>query len=157
MLDELRKKLDSAFDCIGGRSLIVEVSLKELMRSTKPIVRKRSIGYTTNFRVQLIKRDKQKFYFWVKKPTTKRYNVNIEFQGNNPDMTRDDVKVSCTCGYFKWFGCDYNSREMDFNLRKMSDGSPPDIRDPHREHWICKHIYAVSKVLIDYLTSVKKK
>jgi hypothetical protein len=136
--------------------LLVEVNLKKLMRDCPSIVRKRSEGYNVSFKIRMIKNGKDKFYFHVKKPGTKQYNVNFEFVGNTEDKLKDDVRVSCNCGYFKFWGPDYNARENDYSLRKMSNLQPPDIRDPDREHNICKHIYAASKVLVDYIKTSKE-
>jgi len=156
-LNDISKKLDTALTVIKGSSMVVEVRLSELMKKTDPLVQSRANDYSDKitYRVRLIKQTGQhKFYFTVKGKKKKKYNVNVEFMRNNPDFTLDDVRVSCTCGYFRFFGPDWNAKENGYKLRKMSNSSAPDIRDPNREHWICKHIYAVSKVLMDILKNM---
>jgi hypothetical protein len=153
----LREKIETALNCVQGTNILVEVRLTTLMNSAQGVVKRRAQPYNVTFRVRMLQKEKDKYYFWVKKPGSKKYRVNIEFVGNKENQLDDDVRVSCTCGYWKYWGPDYNSVENDYNLRKMSDGSPPDIRDPHREHWICKHTYAASRVLVDYLKSLQKR
>lgn len=152
-INEISKKIDQA---LLPSALMVEVRLQKLMRDCPAKIKKRAQDYSVSFRVRLIKKSKDKYYFFVKKPGTKQYRVNFEFKGNDPDKLKDDVRVSCTCGFFKFYGCDFNATENDYNLRKMSNGSPPDIRDPERENNICKHVYAASKVLVDNLESMHR-
>jgi len=158
-LDDIRNKIDTAINIIRGSSMLVEIRLKDLLKTASPIIKKRARDYSdkVTYRVRLIKKGRNKFYFTVKGRKKKGYNVNIEFLGNATDMTKDDVRVSCTCGYWKYFGCDFNAKQNGYNLRKMSDFSTPDIRDPNREHWICKHIYVTSKALMDYIKNIPKE
>jgi len=100
-------------------------------------------------------KDKKKKSEYLKKSKEELDKIEDIYQDYSDDMLDLDVRVSCTCGYFKFWGPDYNARQNDYSLRKMSNLQPPDIRDPNREHNICKHIYAASKVLVDYLKSSK--
>jgi len=199
-LNDLSNSINSI---LSEDNLVVEVKLRELVRACPTIVKRRSRGYNVSFRIRMIKKERNKFYFTVKKPGTKKYNVNFEFfqegdtalyknakererywrnkaedesnknkkkeylekadsqldsieSDNDTDNILDqDVRVSCNCGYWRYWGPDYNARENGYSLRKMSNLQPPDVRDPNRQHNMCKHIYAASKVLIDYIKSSK--
>ena len=151
-INQIKEKLNEVKMKLMGENFLVEVRLRSLLDSASSVIKGRAEGYNVSYRLRLFKKDKNNFYFYVKKPGGKRYRVNFQFQGNDTeDMINDDVKVSCTCGYWKWFGPDWNAIQNNYKLRRMSDGSPPDIRDPQRENYICKHVYAAGKVLNDYL------
>ena len=65
-----------------------------------------------------------------------------------------DVKVHCTCADFLFGGPKYNLGVGQYagSLEPLNTGyrgekvlvEPPDIRDPNREHLMCKHCIAVS-------------
>jgi len=53
-----------------------------------------------------------------------------------------DIKVSCTCRFWKWNGPDYNAYAGNYSERIFSDLSEPVERDPTNQYLICKHVYA---------------
>jgi hypothetical protein len=75
-------------------------------------------------------------------------------------IKNSDVNVYCSCPDFLWGGEKYNlgphgSYEEALARGNISDffpgdkavvTIPPDVRDPGREHVLCKHLLAVSKV-----------
>jgi hypothetical protein len=56
-----------------------------------------------------------------------------------------DILVSCSCGFWKWNGPDYNASNQGYSERSFSDLSEPIERDPQHKFLICKHVYAVLK------------
>ena len=71
----------------------------------------------------------------------KRTLTPIEF--NKKTKVKDrDILVSCTCRFWKWNGPDFNAHNGDYSERTFSNLSSPDIRDPNRENYLCKHSYA---------------
>jgi len=64
---------------------------------------------------------------------------------NRTKIKDRNVYVSCTCGFWKWSGPDYNAFDNDYSERAHSDLTPPDVRDPDRENYLCKHSYAALK------------
>lgn len=75
-------------------------------------------------------------------------------------IKNSDVKVYCSCPDFLWGGQKYNlgpNGSYDESLAPGNIGDffsgdkaivtkAPDVRDPEREHVLCKHLIAVSKV-----------
>lgn len=61
-----------------------------------------------------------------------------------------DVKVYCNCPDFHWSGMAYNlgpnGKYKNSNVNASSSITPPNIRDPERQHVMCKHLLAVFKV-----------
>lgn len=67
------------------------------------------------------------------------------------DIRQLHVKVTCDCEYWQYYGPDFNAHTQKYLLdRPKSDGSPPDVRDPNRQHLICKHVWAIGQVLLQY-------
>ena len=75
-------------------------------------------------------------------------------------IKNSDVNVYCSCPDFLWGGQKYNlgpNGTYDESLAPGNVGDffagdkaivdiPPDVKDPGREHVLCKHLLAVSKV-----------
>jgi hypothetical protein len=62
-----------------------------------------------------------------------------------------DVRVSCTCPDFWWGGQTYNLGSKGKHKGNLASGAnmtnlQPNIRDPKREHVLCKHLIAVFSV-----------
>jgi hypothetical protein len=62
-----------------------------------------------------------------------------------------DIKVSCTCKFWKNNGPDYNANQQGYSERSFSNLASPDVRDPDRQFLICKHVFAaLSKFKKDF-------
>jgi hypothetical protein len=60
------------------------------------------------------------------------------------DFQKMDLELSCSCPYWQWQGPEYHGTTDEFNLGKpRGTASTPDIRDPERNHHVCKHVAAV--------------
>ncbi|HED36909.1 MAG TPA: hypothetical protein ENI76_01480, partial [Ignavibacteria bacterium] len=54
------------------------------------------------------------------------------------------IAMNCTCPFWEWNGPEYNAKENSYLLGLPSgSASSPDVRDPDRIYWLCKHTYAV--------------
>lgn len=68
------------------------------------------------------------------------------------DALKDaDVRVSCTCPDFWWGGQTYNLGTKGKHKGNLASGAnstdiAPNIRDPKREHVLCKHLISVFNV-----------
>ena len=59
-----------------------------------------------------------------------------------PELINADVKVSCNCPAYLWWGSKYNLEQRDTDMHP--EGVPfPHIRDPENQNIICKHLAAV--------------
>ena len=74
-----------------------------------------------------------------------RYNVDIKFdKDGTPSLARLNVKVKCNCPFFIYNGPEYHASSDGYLLGSPGGtATPPDIRDPARQFYICKHIAAV--------------
>jgi hypothetical protein len=74
---------------------------------------------------------------------------------------KSDVKVYCSCPDFFWGGQKYNvgphgqykgalspGNVGPYRLDKEIVNKAPDIRDPNREHVLCKHLLSVMNVFL---------
>lgn len=62
-----------------------------------------------------------------------------------------DVRVSCSCPDFWWGGQTYNLGSKGKHKGNLASGAnstdiAPDIRDPKREHVLCKHLISIFNV-----------
>lgn len=72
-------------------------------------------------------------------------------KGFSSILSQADVRVSCTCPDFWWGGQTYNlgsKGKYKGNLASGANGTDlaPDIRDPKRQHVLCKHLISVFNV-----------
>jgi hypothetical protein len=70
------------------------------------------------------------------------HEVKFKFlkKGNAKKVWMSRVLVSCSCPFWRYYGCDWNSNRKEYQERQMSDGSAPTVRG--KTHLICKHIAA---------------
>jgi len=62
----------------------------------------------------------------------------------------DEVAMSCNCPFWRYNGPEFHASENSFMLgQPYGTASPPNIRDPDRKYWLCKHAAAALKRL-DY-------
>lgn len=67
----------------------------------------------------------------------------------------DDIALSCSCPFWKWNGPEYNAKNNNFLLgRPRGTAAPPDVRDPDRQYWVCKHAYASIRRLDSFVQEV---
>lgn len=144
----------------------VAISIADLMRATSRFSMKRAPR--TN--VRLIKSDPKKMRYvyqvrgyegWSDKSG---HQVIIEL-GKDPEvksLNLLDVKVSCSCPFWKYRGPDFNAEKGDYLEGKpFSNLKFPSERDPSLHNLICKHVYAVGliieKVMVRHNLNVQKE
>jgi hypothetical protein len=70
----------------------------------------------------------------------------------------DHVALSCTCPFWRWNGPEFHAKENRFLLgQPAGSAAPPEIRDPDRKYWLCKHAYAVLKRLDSFIQEVAEE
>lgn len=86
------------------------------------------------------------------------FSVNC---GNGPHVVKaslsdiDEVAMTCDCGFWRWNGPEHNAKVQEYMLGKpRGTAGPPDIRDPDREYWLCKHAYAVLRRLDQFVEQI---
>lgn len=53
------------------------------------------------------------------------------------------MRVFCSCPAFLYWGSKYISTDEDYHLPEHDEDRPPDIRDPGRINWLCKHVVSL--------------
>jgi len=67
----------------------------------------------------------------------------------------DAVSLTCDCKFWKYNGPEYHAKKNDFLLGQPNGkASPPDVRDPDRKHFLCKHAYAVISKLEGFISQI---
>jgi hypothetical protein len=67
----------------------------------------------------------------------------------------DHVAMSCTCPFWKWNGPEFHAKTNNYMLgQPHGTATPPDVRDPDREYFLCKHAYAVLARLDNFVQEV---
>lgn len=85
-------------------------------------------------------------------------HLKVVPRGNTSDLTKLDLKVGCSCGFWKWQGPDYHAATDGYlDQKKRSDGSAPNVKDPKGINRICKHVYAASSLFLSYRLQRRKK
>ena len=88
------------------------------------------------------------------------YRVRVKASGkaNLQDVTKMDVKVSCSCPYWQWQGPEHwASTEGYLYGKPVGTASRPVVKDPDGGHRACKHVLAVFDKVEQFLISRRKK
>lgn len=66
--------------------------------------------------------------------------VKVKFlpKKNQTKAVSSHVLISCSCPFWRYYGCDWNSMRHDYNERQRSNGEAPVVRG--KQHYICKHV-----------------
>jgi hypothetical protein len=67
----------------------------------------------------------------------------------------DKVALSCDCPFWRYNGPEFHASQNSFMLgQPFGTAAPPDIRDPDRKYFLCKHAYSVLKRLDDFMEEI---
>lgn len=85
------------------------------------------------------------------KPESKPEGHLVRLQalsGESERLSRRDVLVSCSCPAWRYWGADYNAYHNGYSeaIRSLLNEDKA-IRDPGRTYLICKHVYALGRVV----------
>jgi hypothetical protein len=121
----------------SSRTMVVRISLKPDELESKAPTDVKDRARTCS--VSLVSYDKRGRVF--------TFSVNC---GNRPHNVRaamtdlDHVAVNCDCEFWQWNGPEFHAKENAYMLGSpRGTASPPDIRDPDRKYYLCKHTYAI--------------
>lgn len=110
----------------------------------------------TKYSVSRILVNNPKDLFWafsVRAPGSPVYVTRFKFEPKEKAKSlRDlDVKLRCTCGFFRWGGVAFHALKNNYLLgREPWAGISPNVRDPKKKNFVCKHLLAA----IDYLDNI---
>lgn len=145
---------------LGKSDSIKAISLLKLIKDNHIGTNHKSLNSEV-LEVKYAKTNKNLFTFLVRSKESYSnpagHLVNVLFYGNNSThMLAKDVKVSCTCPSYTYWGSKYNATIGNYNYRTRTKFAP-DIRDPNRERKICKHIVAVRPLIKNSTSKTIKK
>jgi len=70
----------------------------------------------------------------------------------------DQVALSCNCKFWRYNGPEFHAKENQFILgQPFGTASPPNVRDPDRKYWLCKHAYAVLRRLDNFVEEITEE
>lgn len=128
----------------------VSYTLPSLIRLTSAW----SLSRARGCRASLLRREGKysRYIYWVrcseatsKGPHLTRIMV-ISGQEGVPMKDRQ-IQVSCSCEFWKFWGPDYLAMTKGYlEGRPRSNKAPSGVRDPRREHWICKHVATAAQL-----------
>ena len=131
------------------------VSLSTLFKDTPIPVVKRSNNCKT-YDIEYIQSNPDRTIFLVKCEESyskdSGHLVSILYEGYRPKPRdtlkplNDDVRVHCSCEFWKYWGSAYISTIEGYNL-DVSENRPPVVRDPKLKNKLCKHVVRAIKDL----------
>ena len=75
---------------------------------------------------------------------TYKVRVKAFAKGNVTDVNKMDIHVSCTCPFWRWQGPEHWATKNGYLYGKPAGtATAPVQKDPHEQHWACKHVLAV--------------
>lgn len=70
----------------------------------------------------------------------------------------DHIALSCNCPFWRYNGPEFHAKENSFMLgQPFGTATSPDVRDPDRQYWMCKHAYAVMRRLESFVQQVTEE
>jgi len=122
-------------------------TIAEIEKWTQRLVHNRS----QNIPVDLVRADRKNGVWKFKAGD---YDVYVKGDMSNKRATRMstlDVKISCTCGFWKFQGPEYHAKVGDYLYRRPQGmATKPVVRDPRGENKCCKHVLAVLRLARNY-------
>ena len=120
------------------------VLMKEIRSKVPPDVSSKSQSIKPRF--QRVDEKNGIYTFQVPSSEGAPYTVNLRpvQKGTTTDLQKLDVLVSCSCPYFQWQGPEHWAKTNGFLYGKpRGTASTPDVKDPKKKHWACKHVISV--------------
>lgn len=76
-----------------------------------------------------------------------KYKTEVEsLIGDNKPISKNYVKVSCSCGDW-WSHWEYAVNKRGAADIKYSNGEPPVVQNPTQIPGMCKHLYALARLI----------
>jgi hypothetical protein len=121
----------------------VAARIAEIWDSTDQKIHQRSDGLQVK-----LKRTVPKHAYWLfqVQGKTGSYLIRLQAQrrGNTVDINKLNVRMSCTCDFWRWQGPEHWAKVGDYLYgRPRGTASNPDTKDPDGRHRVCKHVLAV--------------
>lgn len=134
---------------VQGSTMKTAYSLPSLVRLTS----KWSISRAHRCRASILRREAKFSRYIYKAHCSENYSrgphivwIEVLPGEEGKPLTDRQVKVACSCEFWKFWGCDFIAREKGFlSGLPRTNVMPRGIRDPQKRNWICKHLYAAAQ------------
>ena len=143
------------FASVASRYLKVATRIDQIESATGPQVHSKSQGLPIKLR-RVDRRNGMWLFDVTGKTGTYRVRVKPLRKGNLAQVGKADVKLSCSCPFWRWQGPEHWAKKNGYLYgRPRGTASTPEIKDPGSKHWACKHVLAVIRRTKDW--SIPKK
>ena len=135
-------RLRSSFSRVASR-------WRDILQGLNPkfLERSKTVGVT----LKRVDRKNLRWIFAVKGNHDYLVKLRVLRRGIVQDILKMDLELTCSCPAWQWQGPEYHSTTEDYQLGKpRGTASPPDIRDPERQNFVCKHVAAVLNFVKDW-------
>ena len=143
----------AAFDLemAWGFNARVAAKISEIMAGINPKVTSGAKSVTP--RLKRADPAKGMWTFHVPGSKGEKYIVRVKGlpKGNQKLLSGMDVRVSCTCPFFRWQGPEHWAKAGDYLYGKpVGNASRPDQKDPDARNRVCKHAVAAFRMAERY-------
>jgi hypothetical protein len=127
--------------CTAAR---VAATAEQILRGLNPAFVSRS----RKVQVTLKRADRKKLRWVFSVRGNHVYAVKVRAirpRANTTKFSKMDLELSCSCPAWQWQGPEFHATgPKDYQLGPlMGTASTPDVRDPERQNFVCKHMAAV--------------
>jgi cation transport regulator ChaC len=129
----------------------IATTIDEILQNTGPSVMRRVQGVSASG--HRFNPKKGIWTFRVLGSQGKTYTVRVKGirKGNVARLEKAQVRVSCSCPYFRWQGPEHWAKKHGYLYGKqVGTASDPAIKDPKGKHWACKHAVAALRMARNY-------
>jgi len=141
----------SSFGPEGGHQRVA-MTVADILKRCDKKIKLRSKEYTPK-----LARTDTKNWIWHWSVGDHTVRVQAFKRGNASNFPKLNLRVSCSCPYWRWWGPAHWATKTDYQ-KGTAPGTAayPQIRDP--AHWrpVCKHAYAVLEKSQDFFVRPKK-
>ena len=117
--------------------------IAEIWDGTDSKIHQRSTGLPVKLKKTV---PKHAYWLFEVQGKTGNYLVRLQAQrrGNVRDINKLNVRLSCTCDFWRWQGPEHWAKSSGYLYGKpRGSAEAPDQKDPNGKHRMCKHVAAV--------------
>jgi hypothetical protein len=139
----LARKTPVIFKYESRTAARVAATAEQILRGLNPRFVERSRRVSVDLRRADLK--KMRWLFRVKGNNVYAVKVRaMRPRSNTTKFSKMDLEIACSCPAWQWQGPEFHSTGKEYQLGPlMGTASTPDIRDPARQNFVCKHVAAV--------------
>lgn len=122
----------------------VAAKMADILTGLDPGIRNKA----KSIKPQVQKADDEKRVYQFRVPGSKGETYTVKVQATAPEgvsnLSKMDMKMSCTCGFWQYQGPEHHAKDDGYLLgTPRGTAMPPGVRDPRGKNRACKHVVAV--------------